>query len=119
MTDDKQKKLLLYKEVIFIASNILSSQTGIINGSRSLSWISHKFDGNRQDDFQLFTLIDSDSDDLAIGPERDYWAKEQLAKQDIKTENFETFYKEDVLNTCRNLIRQLETEIVELTQDCD
>ncbi|MBD2705788.1 hypothetical protein IC229_34635 [Spirosoma sp. BT702] len=117
MTSDKKKKLLLYEEVISVAKSILDGQIGVISGSRALTGLSHKFDETKRDDFILFIGIDSDSDNLAIGPEREYWSKEQLAKQDIEIEIVEAYYREDVYNTCTDLIRQIETEIIELTQD--
>ena len=114
MIDNKAR---LYAEAISTARGILSGQIGVIPGSRTLTRIGSNLDENKRDSFLLFIGIDSESDDLAIGPERQYWAKEALAKQDIEIKISEAYYKEEVFNACQDLIDLLESELIELSKD--
>ena len=111
MIDNKTR---LYTEAVSAARGILNGQVGVIEGSRNLAALSRKFSADKRERFLLFIGIDSESDNLAIGPERQYWAEEALVKQDTEIENAEDYYKEDVFNACRALISLLESDLATL-----
>jgi hypothetical protein len=114
MTDDKAETLKLYQKVMAVATCVVNGQMGVIEGSRALTWLSHTVDKRKRANFSLFIGIDSDADNLAIGPERVYWATDQLVRQDAEIADFEAFYRQAVMDGCLDLIRRIETEINEL-----
>ncbi|MCB9110106.1 MAG: DUF2489 domain-containing protein [Anaerolineales bacterium] len=94
-------------EAIKTAENILSGKTGIIEGARILTAISHKLDSvERDSDFLVFIATASETDHLPVGKERELWAKAALQEKDIEIKQAENFHKENIFSACRALLEK-------------
>ncbi|MGO4549555.1 hypothetical protein AB4059_00405 [Lysobacter sp. 2RAF19] len=64
-----------------IAAGILSGDVAVLEGSRLLDLIRWELEVDERDpDFDVFTAIASETDALPIGPVRQHWSPEALAK---------------------------------------
>jgi hypothetical protein len=94
-------------KVVEIASKMIDGQIGIIDGSRQLSGLYHSVSNlSFDEDFIVFVAINSETDNLPIGSERQYWADSALAMKDEEIKNAELLYKEHALAACKKLIER-------------
>ncbi len=94
-------------KVVNTAESILSGKTGIIEGARILTAISHKLDLVETDtDFLVFIATASETDHLPVGEERGVWAKSALQEKDIEIKQAENYHKEKIFSACRILIEK-------------
>jgi hypothetical protein len=94
-------------EVISVASEMLDRRIGIIEGSRRLTQLrGYVTEDMDDDDFMIFVVIESETDDLPVGEERQYWATWVLPEYDKKILHAEEFYREHALEGCRKLLER-------------
>ena len=106
MTNEEYVKLQKNR-VVKIANKLLNDDIGIIEGSRLLSSLRHEVTDEREQldpDFLIFVVIDSDTDSLPVGKQREYWADYALVAKDKEVKQAEDFYREDVMQACKVLI---------------
>jgi hypothetical protein len=97
----------IWTEAGEIAESILSGKTGIIEGARALTVISHKLDSVETDtDFLIFKAIASETDHLPVGKERELWANSALQEKDIEIKQAENYREENIFSACRVLIEK-------------
>jgi hypothetical protein len=58
------------------------------------------------ENFRIFGVIDSDVDDLLLNSDKSHWSSEALSKRDIEITERENFYKEDVLKSCKLIVKK-------------
>jgi hypothetical protein len=94
-------------KVVDIASKMIDGQIGIIDGSRQLSRLRNSVsDLDFDEDFMVFVAIDSETDDLPVGSERQYWADSALAMKDQEIKDAELSFREQALTGCKRLIER-------------
>ena len=54
--------------------------------------------------------VDSESDNLPLGPERKFWAADSLKEKDLIAAEYETRVRENVLTALSNIATTLETD---------
>ena len=98
---------LLRKQIVQVATKILNEELGLIEGTRLLSAASREVTNNQFDpDFLLFVAVDSETDALPIGKERQYWADYALVEKDKEIKRAEEFYREQIIAGCKVLIER-------------
>ena len=97
-------------KVVAIAEAILKGDMGIIVGSRKLNSLRFTLDLPNDEDFNLFVVIDSDTDHLPVDWERQNWSAEALARKDVEIAECEKFYRESVIAACKKLIVRFNIE---------
>ena len=94
-------------QVISIVSKMLEGQIGIIEGSRLLTQLlGYLTDDMDDEDFLIFLGNVSETDDLPVGQERQYWATWALAEKDKQILHAEELYREQALAGCRALLKR-------------
>jgi hypothetical protein len=107
MNLDEQSRQEATKQVVETAKNIIAGSLSVIEGSRLLAGLRFKVcDDSFDSDFLRFVAIDSETDHLPIGREREHWGADALAKKDKEIKAAEEIYGEDVLAACRKLIQR-------------
>lgn len=92
-------------EILVLANDILEGKVTLIEGSRKIDGIVTFLDEFRDDsDFQIFKVVDSETDHLPVGSVRKEWSREALVKKDKDIEEVETFYRGKVLSACHSII---------------
>jgi hypothetical protein len=95
--------------VVEIAIRMLTGQTGIIEGARHLTKIQPQVtDQDLDPDFIIFVVIASETENLPIGPEREYWVTSALTEKDKKIQHAEELYREQALASCQLLIERFK-----------
>ena len=95
----------VYKAVI----DILNGRQDIIKGSRAIAAFADDID-DKNEIFNIFRLIDSESDDFPLGKERELYNKKYLAKLDSEMLEYLEEYKERVHKQCYKLKKWLPTQ---------
>ena len=97
------------KKVVEIAQDILSNKVRLIEGARLL--VSLRPTVTRDDfdpDFIPFIALTSETDDLAVGNEREFWASDALLKKDKEIQEVETAYRNKIFSACEAIIKRFE-----------
>ena len=98
------------RRVAEIAAQMLTGNVGMIEGARLLGGLHHEVEVGEDDpDFLMFVAIDSETDHLPVGQERQLWAPESLARKDFELGRAEGLAREDAAEACRNLVRRFQT----------
>jgi hypothetical protein len=101
-------------KIIAICEAILNEEIGVIAGSRILNRLEfellHSQVGqfDRDEDFNPFVAIDSETDHLPVDRERVNWSAEALARKDKEIAESEAFHKESAFAACRHLIARFD-----------
>jgi hypothetical protein len=99
------------QKVARIAQDILDGGIGVIEASRLLSPLRFGVGGDEWDpDFLTFVGIDSETDDLPIGPTRQHWAPDALAKKDAEIARCEALYREPAREAASHLVARFAHE---------
>jgi hypothetical protein len=94
-------------EVVETARDILTHKLGLIEGARRLVRLRPFVTTDDLDpDFIPFIYVDSETDALPVGDERQYWASEALQKKDIEIQRAEEFYRKDIDEACETLVQR-------------
>ena len=110
MSDNRGNRLPVDRptsRAIELARELIAGELGIIEGCRELSSLRHAFGDPFAEDFLPFVAIDSETDDLPIGPVRREWNAEALARKDIEIARCEAIYKSQAIEACKRLITRL------------
>lgn len=96
--------------IVKVAQAILNGTMDVIDGARMLHGLGHDVSADDLDpDFSIFVVIDSDTDHLPIGDERQLWSENALVEKDEEIRKIKAFYKDDVVQACTRLILRFET----------
>lgn len=99
-------------KAIKTAEEMISGKVGIIAGARIMSGL--RFDTELpedDEDFLALVAIDSETDDLPVGSEREQWWAEALREKDIEIQRCEERYRQDAIDACERLILKLTGEV--------
>jgi hypothetical protein len=89
-----------------VASAILRGELGIIEGARLLSDMSSYLveDWVSDPDFRVFGALDSETDHLPVGAQRELWDPDALRERDAAVARIERSASEAVFTACRNVV---------------
>jgi hypothetical protein len=106
MYSDERKNyiLALQKEIVEICDAVIHGNAGVIFASRKLRDLHYQMFDNVDDDFRIFIGIESETDELPIGDERQYWDAAVLTEKDKEIAEYEKKAEKDVIESCRRLI---------------
>lgn len=103
---------LVRKRVVEIAGSIVAGTLRPLLGARYLSRYVHDLEQEMsQDAWRTIVGVDSESDHLPIGPERQYWAPEALQEKDKEALEYEQRIKADVMRAAEELLRRFQLTI--------
>lgn len=91
-----------------VAGQLIAGEIGVIEACRELSALRYSFGSEYEEHFLPFVGIDSETDDLPIGPVRREWSAEALARKDIEIARCEQLYRNPALDACHTLIERLQ-----------
>lgn len=102
-----------------VADAVIRGEMGAVEGSRVLSRMQNELDlGKVETDLMLtFIGVDSETDDLPLGDERDLWNPQALSEKDADLQAYQAKVQEPVRKACSRLIRVLEDLGVQSTED--
>jgi Protein of unknown function (DUF2489) len=94
------------------ASAILKGELGIIEGARVLSTLAPDLvaDWKVDPDLLVLAALDSETDDLPLGKQRELWATTALAERDAIVLQMETDARQNVEAACRNILRRFNAD---------
>jgi hypothetical protein len=96
----------IQNQVVDVCKAILNDEMQILLGVRKLCRLHCELFKQIDDDFVLFIAIDSETDELPIGDERQYWNEKVLIEKDREIAEYETRVKPEVFDACRTLIER-------------
>ena len=99
-------------KAIKTVEEMINGKVGIIAGARIMSGL--RFDTELpedDEDFLVLVAIDSETDDLPVGPERVQWSAEALREKDLEIQRCEELYRQDAIDACERLILKLTGEV--------
>jgi hypothetical protein len=88
-----------------LAAQIVDGSVDVLDGSlemHRLKWLVGVDEDD--DDFAAFLLVDSEVDALPIGPQREYWSEEALARKEPDLERARAWARSTVEQECRDII---------------
>jgi hypothetical protein len=89
------------------ARKFIAGEMGTIATCRALSALRGEVGQDLEGVFETFVGVDSETDDLPVGPVRAEWNPAVLALKDIEIARCERQYRSVVLKACRELIQKL------------
>ena len=99
-------------EAIKTADEIIAGKVGIIAGSRIMSRLRFEIGISDDDeDFLTFVAIDSESDELPTGQERELWSPEALKEKDKEIQRCEELYRQNAIEACEGIIRKWRGDV--------
>ena len=104
-TDEyKDHILALQRDVLEICQSVIKGSTGVIDASRKLRNLHYQMFQNVDDDFRIFIGIESETDHLPVGDERQYWDVAVLSEKDKEIAEYEDKVIKVVVESCKKLI---------------
>jgi hypothetical protein len=102
-----------------VARAVINGELGAVEGSRILTRLGYGLAlGNIEPDFMLtFAGVDSETDDLPLGAERDLWNPQALDRKDAELQEYQPKVEEEVRQACSSLIDVLEHLGTQSTED--
>lgn len=91
-----------------IAHRLIDGALGTIEASRAMASLSGQLDG-LEDVFLTFKGIDSETDNLPIGPVRAEWHPKALEPKDVEIRRYERLYGPSAVEACTKLIEHFRT----------
>jgi hypothetical protein len=91
------------REVVERCRDLMEGRLSVIEAARVLRELAFRVRAEEDPDFILFRAIDSESDALPIGPEREHWSTSALEREDSKIAAFEETWRSRALLSARNL----------------
>jgi hypothetical protein len=89
-----------------LAEQVLSGSLSAVEGGRQVANLRHELGLPEDDpDLLVFTLIESETDDLPLGGERANWSLRALTQKQPDLSAAESWAKETGLEAFRNLVR--------------
>ncbi len=107
MTDTEKSQRA---KAIATATEMITGKLGIIAGARILATLRFEVGVTEYDeDFLTFVAIDSETDDLPIGQQREHWATKALQEKDVEIKRCENLYQQNAIQACKNIIKRWES----------
>jgi hypothetical protein len=97
---------------VALANRIIAGEIGVIEASRTFSLLQFEFDAPLREVFQPFVAIDSETDDLPVGPVRREWSSAALEIRDVQIANYEKDNLPLALAACKKLIDRLRSPLL-------
>ena len=91
------------RRIVARCGDLLDGRLGVIAAAQQLSKLRHWVRADDDPDFNIFTVIESESDHLPTGSERQYWAPDALTTKDAEITAIEEFYRDEALDAARKL----------------
>jgi hypothetical protein len=101
-------------QILAIARGMLSRHIGVAEGSIYLSSLVHNLEPAWSDKAKAFLAVASETDDLPLGPVRQHWTSDALARKDHELADYEARIREHVLNACRETEQELRSDLLGL-----
>jgi len=110
MRDENIRTIRL--KAIETAKAILEGKIGVIEGSRLMQGLLRQTEVSEDDsDLLSFMGIDSETDCLPVGKERQHWSAEALKEKDIEIDRCEKLYRETAREACMSIIERWKDTI--------
>jgi hypothetical protein len=90
-------------EVVHCCRDLLEGRLGVIEAARLLRELAFRLRAEEDPDFMLFRFLDSESDALPVGPQREYWSASALEREDAKIAAFEANWQSRASLAATNL----------------
>jgi hypothetical protein len=90
-----------------IAQEFLEGKRSLVETCRSIQVPLDALGLRKEEAFTAFVGIDSEADAFPLGPERQRWNRDVLAKKDEEFAEFDRFYRPQVELACRSLLLRL------------
>lgn len=104
-TDEYRNHILaLQWDVVKICRAVIDGDIGVIAASRKLRDLHYQMFQDVDDDFRIFIGIESETDHLPVGDERQYWGDAILSEKDKEMAEYEDKKMEVVIESCKKLI---------------
>lgn len=98
------------KRVFEIATGMLNGSVNYLEGAIELSSLMLEVDvPESAPDFEVFKLIESEVDNLPIGPPRQYWLKKTLEQYEPEVRDAINWAKKVSLSECKSLQERFRT----------
>lgn len=91
-------------KIASLAKAILHGERGIVDASREIVHLQHEAEADNDEDFTIFHVIDSETDHLPTGSERENWNAEILKEKEREIAEYEAFYINEAVTACKNII---------------
>lgn len=94
------------REAAVVAAAVLRRELGVIEGARRLSSLSLRIvdDWPADPDFLVFGALDSETDHLPVGVQRELWDQKVLAEMDPVVRRIEASAREEMEVACRSIV---------------
>jgi len=104
-TDEYRDHILaLQMDVVKTCRAVIDGDVGVIAASRKLRDLHYQMFQNVDDDFRIFIGIESETDHLPVGDERQYWNAAVLSEKDKEIAEYEDNKMKVVIESCKELI---------------
>jgi hypothetical protein len=91
------------REVVQCCQDLMEGRLGVIEAARLLQELAFRVRAEEDPDFKLFRFLDSESDALPVGPQRQYWSVSALEREDAKVAAFEENWRGKACLSAANL----------------
>ena len=91
------------RRIVARCGDLLDGRIGVIAAAQQLSKLRHWVRADDDPDFQIFIAIESESDHLPTGNERQHWAPDALKTKDVEIREIEEFHRAGALEAARKL----------------
>lgn len=93
-------------EIVLTARALLANEIGVIEASRKLVSLHYEAQLENEETLKIFWVIDSETDHLPIGQQRENYSSQRLVEIDEEIRGCEEFYKEVTKAACNALIEK-------------
>ena len=91
------------REVVQCCRDLMEGRLGVIEAARVLQELAFRVRAEEDPDLKLFRFLDSESDALPIGPQRQHWSVSALEREDAKVAAFEENWRSKACLSAANL----------------
>lgn len=100
----------LRNKIVAVCEGIMRDEIGIIAGSRQLVSLYSEMIVKNDSDFMIFIAIESETDHLPVGQERNNLSVDALKKREIEILEFELASKNEAMLACQKLISRFSAK---------
>ncbi len=94
------------REIVQRCRDLLEGRLGVIEAARLLQELAFRVRAENDPDFMLFRFLDSESHDLPVGPQRQYWSASALEREDAKVDAFQASWQRKACLSAKNLVQR-------------
>lgn len=98
------------EDIVRAASAMLFDQVGLIEGVRRINHLRLKLRDSSDPVFFPIVAFESETEGYPLGEKRQYWSSEYLASQDAKIEEWIENAREDLKETCSEIIAKFSRQ---------